>query len=97
MENNRWYLCELPHITHQRITFLKEYCKNFISKKPLQSVYLEATWIFSKGAFKGTWQDDNVKSCRKRHESTGKRSIVLHVRTENGFVENVSLEVLMVQ
>jgi transposase len=32
-----------------------------------------------------------VKSCRKGHTSSGKRFVVLHAGTKNGFVENASL------
>ncbi|KAJ8913779.1 hypothetical protein NQ315_002685 [Exocentrus adspersus] len=91
MENHRRYLCELSHVAYQRVNFLRQYYNNLTSKNPLQCVYLDETWIYSKGSFKRTLQDNSIKSCRKGHEGTGKRFIVFHAGTKHGFVENASL------
>ncbi|KAJ8914403.1 hypothetical protein NQ315_017497 [Exocentrus adspersus] len=91
MENNRRYLCELSHVAYQRVNFLKQYYNNLTTENPLQCVYLDETWIYSKGSFKRTWQDNSIKSCRKEHEGTGKRFIILHAGSKHGFVENASL------
>lgn len=40
MENNRWHLYELTHFIHQRITYLRKYCKN-LNENPLRCVYLD--------------------------------------------------------
>ncbi|KAJ8914698.1 hypothetical protein NQ315_017407 [Exocentrus adspersus] len=61
------------------------------SENPLQCVYFDETWMYSKESLKRTWQDDSIKSCRKGHESNGKRFSVFHPGTKHGFVENASL------
>ncbi|KAJ8914887.1 hypothetical protein NQ315_014900 [Exocentrus adspersus] len=90
-KNSVTVLCELSHVAYQRVNFLRQYYYNLTSENPLQCVYLDETWIYSKGSFKRTWQDNSIKSCRKGHEDTGKRFIVLHAGTKHGFVENASL------
>ncbi|KAJ8914228.1 hypothetical protein NQ315_003591 [Exocentrus adspersus] len=71
--------------------------ENYRRENSLQCVYLDENWMYSTRSRKRTWQEDSIrqedsiKSCRKGHESTGKRFSVLHAGTKRGFVENASL------
>ena len=87
---NRKYLMEQPSVVQKRIKFLREFTKNRNDPFSLKPVVLDETWIFSKGAFRKSWQDDSLKTVRKK-TGEGARYIVLHAGTENGFVENASL------
>lgn len=89
LENNRKYLCELNHVVAKRIDFLTEYSKNLNVYK-YEVVFLDETWIFSKGSSKRTWNDESGASVRCRTGS-GKRFIILHAGSRRGFVEGASL------
>jgi hypothetical protein len=55
-----------------------------------QFVYLDETWIFAKGGFKRSWDDDSSK-CVKHTGSEGKRYIILHAGSRNGFITGADL------
>lgn len=57
---------EQPVIAHRRLEFLREYSKNKTSPISLKPVVLDETWIFSKGAFRRSWQDDSLNTVRKK-------------------------------
>lgn len=61
---NRRALMEQEHIRLARIKFLKEYHRNFISIN-LETVFLDETWIFSKGGQRRSWQDSDPASVEK--------------------------------
>jgi len=55
-------------------------------------VFLNETWIFQKGGNKTkSWQDVGIRSCPSRGVDTGKRYIVLHAGSEDGWVDGCSL------
>ena len=58
--------------------------------KTLNFLFLDETWIYSKGAFRRSWQDDSLYTVKKK-SSEGVRYIILHAGRENGFVDNASL------
>lgn len=89
-ECNRRYLCELAHIAHKRVVFLKNYVKN-LELSERQLVFTDETWIFSKGQCRTSWQDDTPKSVRKPLGDGGKRFIILHAGTREGFISGASL------
>lgn len=81
---------EQPSVAHKRIQFLREYTENQKDHFSLKPVVLDETWIFSKGAFRKSWQDESLQTVRKK-TGEGVRYIVLHAGSEDGFVENASL------
>lgn len=91
IDDNRRSLMEKPEISAQRAEFLRKYMKNANSDYSRQLVFLDETWIFSKGSKQRSWQDDSIKSVRKPGGYDGKRFIVLHAGHKGGFVPNASL------
>ncbi|XP_050294741.1 uncharacterized protein LOC126734938 isoform X1 [Anthonomus grandis grandis] len=88
---NRRYLCELPNIVSQRIGFLRQYTQNEKSKLR-KVVFLDVTWIFSNRSGIKSWQDESVKSVkRKKGCGQGKRFIILHAGSSTEFVSGASL------
>lgn len=57
----------------------------------LQVVFTDETWIFAKGRIHKSWQDSSVKSVKNKSSSEGKRFIVLHAGSANGFIPGASL------
>lgn len=49
--DNRKGLCEQSHVVTLRHKFLKAYVENLDCEYPLDVVFLDETWIFSKGKF----------------------------------------------
>lgn len=47
--NHRVGLCEQTHVVSARQNFLKQYVANLDSASPLSVLFLDETWIFSKG------------------------------------------------
>lgn len=90
-ENNRRALLEKPYIAEMRLKFLKSYMENLNSPTPRQVVFLDETWIFSKGNPGKSWQDSDIRSVRKPEGYEGKRFIVLHAGSSSGFIPNASL------
>ncbi|KAK4885544.1 hypothetical protein RN001_001815 [Aquatica leii] len=88
--NNRKALCEKTSIASMRIKFLRSYITYKKQDIYKQFVYLDETWIFAKGSNKRIWQDSSSK-CFKNLGGEGKRYIVLHAGTEDGFVEGADL------
>ncbi|XP_050515124.1 uncharacterized protein LOC126890308 [Diabrotica virgifera virgifera] len=87
-EDNRKALCERASVVHKRIEFFRNY-KKF--KKEFSSfVYLDETWIFSKGGIKRIWQDESTKSI-KHTDTEGKRYIIVHAGGKHGFIEGADL------
>lgn len=87
-EDNRKALCERSSVVHKRIDFLRKYSK--LKEEGANFIYLDETWIFSKGATKRIWQDDSVKSI-KHTDGEGKRHIILHAGGKAGFIEGADL------
>ncbi|KAB0802855.1 hypothetical protein PPYR_05041 [Photinus pyralis] len=83
MTNNRRGSCEQSHVVSMRNVFLLKYIRNLESEIPHDFVFLDETWVFSRGATKRTWQDDRAKN--------GKRYIIIHAGGRNGFIEGSSL------
>lgn len=81
---------EQPYVVQKRINFLREYKLNERSPFPFKPVVLDETWIYSKGAFRRSWQDGTTETVRKK-SGEGVRYIVLHAGSDEGFVENASL------
>ena len=55
-------------------------------------VYTDETWYFQKGSGKcKEWQDKDVRSCSTKHISSGKRHILVHAGTSEGFIEGADL------
>jgi hypothetical protein len=55
--NERKYLTEQPDIRLKRTKFLREYDKHETMPLPLKHVFIDETWIFSKGSHRKSWQD----------------------------------------
>lgn len=62
--SNRKFLMEQTYVVHKRIEFLREFKMNQTSGL-LKPVVLDETWIFSKGAFRKSWQDGSLNTVRK--------------------------------
>lgn len=87
--DNRRALCEQAHIKSLRIKFLRNYCR-FLQEGTFDFVFTDETWIFSRGSKKKSWQDENTRSVKNmRYE--GKRFIVLHAGTRDGFIDGADL------
>lgn len=89
-DDNRRALIEKTNIAALRTRFLRLYQKSCASHLR-QVVFLDETWIFSKGSARKSWHDENVKSVRRPKAVDGKRFIILHAGNSNGFIENASL------
>lgn len=88
---NRRYLCEQPQIISQRVQFLRRYTENY-SATFRKVIFLDETWIFSNGSGSKSWQDESVRSVkRKKGCGSGKRFIILHAGSSTGFVPGASL------
>ena len=88
---NRKYLMDLPHIVHKRINFLREYVKNQnLGEDAYTTVFIDETWIFSKGSFRNSWQDNTMSTSSKK-ASEGHRYIVVHAGSKEGFIKGASL------
>lgn len=85
-DNNRRALYEKRSVVTMRIRFLREY---LTLKKGANFVFLDETWIFSKGGQKSSWQDNSHKSVK--NSGVGVRYIVLHAGCEDGFIEGAYL------
>nr|CAD7206065.1 unnamed protein product [Timema douglasi] len=84
-------LMEEPNICAKRICFLREYLQHMSDSIYVDFVYLDETWIFSRGTTSKIWQD-NTKFTRKRQSMNDcKRFIVLHAGSRKGFVEGAEL------
>lgn len=90
-EDNRRSLIEKHDIALLRSVFLRKYVNALNSDSPRPIVFLDETWIYSKGNRGRPWQDESTKSVRKPEGYDGKRYIILHAGTEKGFIENASL------
>lgn len=88
--SNRKYLMEQPYVAQKRLQFLRDFKCNENSPFALKPVVLDETWIYSKGAFRRSWQDDTLNTIRKK-TSEGVRYIILHAGSDEGFVKNASL------
>lgn len=89
--SNRPVLCEKKHVVHLRTNFLRNYLK--IKKEGLYKniVVLDETWIYeAESQTHRVWTDNSVKSFKDSGKtSCGKRYMILHARTQNGFVDGV--------
>ncbi|XP_031357316.1 uncharacterized protein LOC116181178 [Photinus pyralis] len=89
--NNRKYLMDLPDIVHKRIKFLREYIENKnLGHEGYTPVFMDETWIFSKGSFRNSWQDD-TKHTESIKPNEGHRYIIVHAGTNDGFIGGASL------
>lgn len=89
-DDNRRALTERLNITVARSVFLRKYIEN-LNSNFRRIVFLDETWIFSKGTKTKSWQDDNIKSVRKPEGYDGKRFIIVHAGTADGFIDGASL------
>lgn len=72
-DNNRRAIYELPHIISKRINFLTNFMRNFKETIPHKFVFLDETWIYQKGSARRSWQDEDVRSVKRKTTSDGKR------------------------
>lgn len=82
---------ERSNIANKRAVFLRKYQENKMSSLPRTVVFMDETWIYAKGSEKKSWQDDSTKSVRKPDGFEGKRFIVVHAGSKDGFVEDCGL------
>lgn len=88
--DNRKFLVEQPSIQFKRTSFLRQYVTNLRSSTPLQAVFIDETWIFSKGAKRNMWTDGSINSSLKKN-GDGYRYIIVHAGCKDGFIPNASL------
>lgn len=89
-DGNRRALIEKTNIASMRLQFLRGYM-NHLNNPLRQVVFMDETWIYSKGNPGKSWQDKDVKSVRKPEGYDGKRFIIVHGGTKSGFINNASL------
>lgn len=87
--SNRLFLTEQPCIQFKRLSFLRKYLLHKETKL-YTPVFIDETWVYSKGGCRKSWQDGQSGSTSKK-KGDGCRYIVLHAGNENGFIENASL------
>jgi len=58
--SNRQYLIELPDIQMKLMKILRVFTKNQEASNGLTPVYMDETWIYSKGFLRSSWQDDTM-------------------------------------
>lgn len=90
-DDNRRALIERTHISSLRACFLRKYIENVNSEHRREVIFLDETWIYAKGNKTMSWQDQSTKSVRKPEGYDGKRFIILHAGSSNGFVQDASL------
>lgn len=88
-ENNRTHLLELPNIRLKRLAFLRKYQQEKEDNN-FEPVFLDETWVFSKGGDRRVWQDGS-KSTECKKSGSGVRYIIVHAGNNGGFIENASL------
>lgn len=91
-KSNRQALLEKPNIAAKRETYLKVIMENRNLPDELQKdiVYLDESYIHSSYKIKKCWQ--SIDSIGVTEDiSKGKRWILIHAGTENGFVPNALL------
>lgn len=89
-DSNRRALQEKSDIAVKRVNFLRNYVNN-ANTLERDIIFLDETWIYSRGSVRKSWQDEDTRSVRNIHGYDGKRFIILHAGGSNGFVENASL------
>ncbi|XP_031334045.1 uncharacterized protein LOC116164058 [Photinus pyralis] len=90
-DSNRRALIEKPNIAEMRTKFLRQYMQEIRSSSRRPIVFMDETWIYSKGNPGKSWQDEDLKSVRKPAGYDGKRFIIVHAGTSTGFIQNASL------
>jgi hypothetical protein len=83
-------LIEQPNIRLKRTKFLREYDKHETMPLPLKHVFIDETWIFSKGSHRKRWQDGTLATSSKKCGEEY-RYIVVHAGSPEGFVQNAAL------
>ncbi|KAF5301842.1 hypothetical protein FQA39_LY10627 [Lamprigera yunnana] len=81
-DDGRRGLYELDHIASSRVRFLRDYNTN-IQSKDYDPVFLDETWIFSRGSPKKSWHDNTLKSIKKKPMGEGKRFSVLNAGSKD--------------
>ena len=76
-DDNRRALMERTNIPSTRAQFLRKYLENKNSDHPRQVIFMNETWIYSKGNKTFSWQGNTIKSVRKPEDHDGKRFIVV--------------------
>lgn len=87
--DGRKHLMELPDVRIKRLHFLHKY--QAAKKDTLFTpVYLDETWVFSKGGDRRMWQDDS-KVMDYKKTGCGERYVIVHAGNSEGFIQNASL------
>jgi hypothetical protein len=78
-----------PSVQKKRMTYLQDYVK--YKKQNRVFVWLDETWIFANGCKYNMWTDDTAAGVGTHKISDGKRYIVVHAGTKDGFLCHASL------
>lgn len=78
---------ERGDIVAWRCRFLRE----IIKKSPKDVVWLDETWVNAGHCKERAWTDDSLQGTMKTPVGKGKRLILLHAGTEEGFIPNAML------
>ncbi|KAK9737546.1 hypothetical protein QE152_g10609 [Popillia japonica] len=76
-DSNRRALQEKSDIAVKRVNFLRNYVNN-ANTLERDIIFLDETWIYSRGSVRKSWQDEDTRSVRNIHGYDGKRFIILH-------------------
>lgn len=87
--NQRMAIMESPRLVMQRQDYLRQIKDYRESKRHI--VYLDETWFDSHDVIRYGWVDNSQNCCLQAPSSRGKRIIILHAGSENGFVPNALL------
>lgn len=89
--NNRKLLAEKPHVVAARNAFLRRILKIRQQTPGRDIVYLDETWYNQYDMKTVAWLDDSEISGQKTVIGKGKRLILAHAGSENGFIPQACL------
>ncbi|XP_066969265.1 uncharacterized protein [Macrobrachium rosenbergii] len=86
------FLLERPDVVSARTAFLRK-MKIILEKGSDSVIYIDETWVYQNYTVNHCWMDTNSKKATgvKPPTGRGKRLIILHAGSKEGFVQNADL------
>jgi hypothetical protein len=78
-----------PNVQKKRLKYLQDYYRYREQNRVF--VWLDETWLFANGFKYKMWTDDTAEGIGTHKISDGKRYIVVHAGTKDGFICKASL------
>ncbi|KAF4521002.1 hypothetical protein B566_EDAN002498, partial [Ephemera danica] len=89
--NVKTIMMEKPYIVSWRHRFLRTFMTNKMSPMPRTVIWLDETWITLYGSSAFCWQDGTPEGLPNWRPCDGRRFIVLHAGTSEGWIPGASL------